>query len=409
MKMTTATCRTAISILAFYAVSLGPVGCGRKDLEIVGKWSSHSQYQYGKEQLEFFSDRTCYVESEGSRLAGTWTALDDGRLRVTFAGFGGQSSMIFASVDGDELTLDAGGGQRSAYAREGSAFEAKIKSGIQQAVVERDIRIEAEKRDLAERREAEERAERARIEAGRLARAKREEEKRLAYQREQEGERALNAASASLKRGLYSEAVSELEKSISFGNLLALNELAWHFAVCADPRQHNGKRAIELALSATQREPENAGYSDTLAAAYARDNQFDKAVSTQVRALSLGHVSGGEERLKLYREGAPYQQENPDDIANRFMSLLLARKHNEAELMLTEEMQNRPLGFGSISDMTLKDQYRSDAFKSYTITANSRDDGWIQYNVVAVTFDGMSHHGYLNLKRIGLNWKIDHF
>lgn len=138
--------------------------------------------------------------------------------------------------------------------------------------------------------------------------AKQREDERMAREKEQEGIRALKAGFEAFKRGLYDLGVSEFEKSWSFGNVEALNGLAWHFATCKDPTQHNGKRAVELALQTLSIKPEEKNYLDTLAAAYARNGQFDEAIRMQVRALSIGHINNGEERLILYRQGQPYQE-----------------------------------------------------------------------------------------------------
>ncbi len=187
-------------------------------------------------------------------------------------------------------------------------------------VEERDIRIEAEKRALNEKLEAARLAHKKQIEAKRVARAKKQEAEkaervarakrqkaeRVARAKRQEGKRAFKEGYEFFKRGLYVQAVAEYEKAWKLGNLNALNGLAWHFAACKDSKQHDGKRAVELALELTKLKREK-NELDTLAAAYARNGQFEEAVNTQVRALSFGSIRGGEERLKLYRQGRPYQ------------------------------------------------------------------------------------------------------
>lgn len=292
-------------LLTFAAITL--TGCAKRGSELIGAWSSYGDYQYGAERCEFFKDRSCSIETEGHRLAGTWAALDDKRLRVTITSFSGQSMMMFATVTGDELVLDGGGSNQSRFVREGSSTAGQIRTSIQEAISEREIKIEAEKRVLAEQRAAEERARQTQIEAERLAREKRMEAERLAREKQQEGQRAFAAAESAWGRGMYPEAIAEYERAMAAGNSMAVKDLAWRLATCSDPAHQNGKRAVELALQATKLMPEERYSWGTLAAAYARNGQFEAAVSTQLRALSMGDIPGGEERLKLYRENKAYQ------------------------------------------------------------------------------------------------------
>lgn len=286
-------------------------GCSDSGSKLIGAWSEYSQYRYGKERAEFFKDESCYIEANDQRVACRWSVLEDGRIKVevTKNGLFGGSSVItlFAVVTKDELVLDGGGDKKGTYIRDGSQRATEIQSKIKKAVEEREIRIEAEKRIQAEKLKAERLAREQRLEAEREAYAKKQEEERVARVKRQEGERAFKAGYEFLKRGLYAQGVAEYEKAWKLGNLDALNGLALHFAACKDDKQHDGKRAVELALKATSLKPEEKYYWDTLAAAYARNGQFEKAVSIQVRALSMGWIGGGEDRLKLYRQGRPYQ------------------------------------------------------------------------------------------------------
>jgi eukaryotic-like serine/threonine-protein kinase len=92
--------------------------------------------------------------------------------------------------------------------------------------------------------------------------------------------------------------------------LEAMNALAWTLATSETPDIRNGTNAVNLAeedVTATHRT--NAGFLDTLAAAYAETQQFDKAVATQQQAIGL--LQSEEEkkdyasRLKLYQENKP--------------------------------------------------------------------------------------------------------
>ena len=56
----------------------------------------------------------------------------------------------------------------------------------------------------------------------------------------------------------------------------------------------------------------NAGYVDSLAAAYAESGDFERAIETQQQTMQAGQLSeskraGYETRLALYRERRPYR------------------------------------------------------------------------------------------------------
>ncbi|OGP65352.1 MAG: hypothetical protein A2170_10145 [Deltaproteobacteria bacterium RBG_13_53_10] len=105
------------------------------------------------------------------------------------------------------------------------------------------------------------------------------------------------------------------------------NNLAWLLATADDAGLRNGKEAVRLALKACELSNwKNPGYLDTLAAAYARAGDFDKAIQWQEKALEgmksleKGQESGLEpikpyendktvelrRRLNLYRTHKPW-------------------------------------------------------------------------------------------------------
>lgn len=298
--------------LAFYFLACGLAllfsGCTRPGNQLVGAWSSHDDFSYGDRRCEFFKDGSCFLEPQAQRFSGTWSVLDDGRLKIVVTLGGGPALTIFANVSGDELFLDEGGNVRTAYVREGSPRANEIQASVKKAITERDIQIEAQKRAIAERQAAEARDRERQREAEKLARAQQDERNRVERARKQEAERSLDAAHEAEDHGLYREAVAEYEKAWRLGEPYALNCLAWHYATCKDAKWHDGKKAVEFALQAVKLLPDEITCFGTLAAAYARNGQFDQAIGAQVRALSMGHNVGGEDRLKLYRQRKPYQQ-----------------------------------------------------------------------------------------------------
>ena len=95
----------------------------------------------------------------------------------------------------------------------------------------------------------------------------------------------------------------------------ALNQLAWLFATASNEDFCDGSRAVRAAAKACELEPDNPMYLDTLAAAHARNGDFELAVATQQRAIDraeeTGHadwVSEYQPRLRLYLDGRPYVQ-----------------------------------------------------------------------------------------------------
>ena len=109
----------------------------------------------------------------------------------------------------------------------------------------------------------------------------------------------------------FGEAIKWLEKS---NEPYAWHLLAWIFATCPEERYRDGRKAVAFAESALNKisseedtTSEQANIIGTLAAAYARNGQFDKAVTMQRKAIDLllGETSGSgseEKRLGKFRQ-----------------------------------------------------------------------------------------------------------
>ena len=67
----------------------------------------------------------------------------------------------------------------------------------------------------------------------------------------------------------------------------AANNLAWILATSDRPGLRDPETAIELAGRAAKRDPNNASFLDTLAAAQAAAGRYPEAVKTQRRAVAL--------------------------------------------------------------------------------------------------------------------------
>jgi serine/threonine protein kinase len=94
--------------------------------------------------------------------------------------------------------------------------------------------------------------------------------------------------------------------------LAEIKALAWTLATSDSVEIRNGTNAVLLAeegVAATQRK--DAGFLDTLAAAYAETQQFDKAVAVQQEAIGLLQSDQEKKdyhsRLKLYEAKTPYR------------------------------------------------------------------------------------------------------
>ena len=120
-----------------------------------------------------------------------------------------------------------------------------------------------------------------------------------------------------LKR--YGEAIRVWESGLSHfpDHLPFLNNLAWILATCPEANLRDCSRAITLARKAKQQtRGKHPSTLDTLAAAYACSEQFDLAIQAAREAVELAQAAGDKkleseirERLKLYRKGISYQEQ----------------------------------------------------------------------------------------------------
>ena len=120
-----------------------------------------------------------------------------------------------------------------------------------------------------------------------------------------------------LRRGDAKSAISYFHEAIQFNENAyeAQNNLAWVLSTHPDKTLRNSKEAIRHITTAVKARPENAfSLLDTLAAAYAEDGQFERAVEVAQRAVDfakseneLGFAKRIESRLQLYKARRPFR------------------------------------------------------------------------------------------------------
>ncbi|NVK22445.1 MAG: sel1 repeat family protein [Kangiellaceae bacterium] len=87
------------------------------------------------------------------------------------------------------------------------------------------------------------------------------------------------------------EAMQWFELSAAQSNYAAMNNLAWIKVSSSKSELFEPAKGLELALAVTEKYPESHGYLDTLAAAYAANDEFELAVSTQIKVIELAKKS----------------------------------------------------------------------------------------------------------------------
>lgn len=91
------------------------------------------------------------------------------------------------------------------------------------------------------------------------------------------------------------------------------NNVAWNLATSSKESGRNGELAVKFAAKACElTDWKDAGFLDTLAAAYAEAGDFESAIKWQTKAIELAPEAAKNEiqsRLDLYQEGKPFREE----------------------------------------------------------------------------------------------------
>jgi len=127
-----------------------------------------------------------------------------------------------------------------------------------------------------------------------------------------------NIARILSNQGNIDEAIYNYQKALRINNETpqALYNLSWIYSTSEKRRYRNGINAVKLAEKLCMLTDYQQPLAlDALAAAYAENGNFEKAVETAQKALELAlqlgpeeHVIGLKKRLKLYQAERPYRQ-----------------------------------------------------------------------------------------------------
>jgi tetratricopeptide (TPR) repeat protein len=120
------------------------------------------------------------------------------------------------------------------------------------------------------------------------------------------------------EKGEPAEAIQHYEKALELAprSISALTNFAWLLATSQDASVRNGRKAVELSGEADQLvRGTNTLVLRTLAAAYAENGEFAKAIRTARSAMQLARMHGEDslatnldQQIALYQLGMPYRE-----------------------------------------------------------------------------------------------------
>jgi len=127
----------------------------------------------------------------------------------------------------------------------------------------------------------------------------------------------------------YLQAIDWYSKAAERGNASGWTHLAYLYATCKDAQYVDGKRAVAYGLKSTERDPDDFSSWAALAAAYGRNNQFDKAIEAAAKSDALLQTDSklsqtekqeistrAQMRLAAFKDNKAYTEENEADQEN---------------------------------------------------------------------------------------------
>lgn len=116
--------------------------------------------------------------------------------------------------------------------------------------------------------------------------------------------------------GRYLMAKEDMEDVLTRSDSISvINEAGWFLATCPSEAVRDGKRAVKILLPIVEQSKRHPRVLDSLAAAYAETNEFDKAMKIQKEAIERGNdyrlssyqLQNYEKRLALYTDNRPFR------------------------------------------------------------------------------------------------------
>lgn len=125
-------------------------------------------------------------------------------------------------------------------------------------------------------------------------------------------------ADAYYRKNDYRKSIKDYLKTIDIEprDSFAYNNLAWIFSTCADAKFRDGEKALQYSQKAVELDPSPYNLS-TLAAAYAENDKFGKAVKILKELIDHKKESNGlkeklESYLNLFQRNQPLREEGRD-------------------------------------------------------------------------------------------------
>ncbi|WP_319587631.1 tetratricopeptide repeat protein [uncultured Desulfobulbus sp.] len=127
----------------------------------------------------------------------------------------------------------------------------------------------------------------------------------------------------------YRQAIDWYSKAAEKGNVSGWVHLAYLYATCQEKQYVDGKKAVAYAHKATEKDPNHFASWAALAAAYARNNEFEKAIEAATKSDSMLQANAklgeaekhdasrrAQVRLAAYKESKAYTEDNEADEEN---------------------------------------------------------------------------------------------